>query len=426
MNIAIIHPLKEPINATLSLPGSKSLTNRALVIAALTPRQVTILHPLVADDTSTMASCLTNLGIPIEQKKNRWIIHGDRRQTKNLKHQLNARLSGTTLRFIIPLACITPGTTFIRGEDGLNARPIGILVNTLRARGASIEYLGKNGHSPLQIQTSVLRSGTIRMRGDVSSQFISALLMTLPVIGESTLIITGPSVSQAFIRMTIALMETCGVTVQKRGTIYTIPRGVYTASRIVIEPDASSACYIAAIAALTHSTITIRSINAHSVQPDMRFFTILRKMGNRISYTADGVTIHGAGVRPVSVDMSDCPDQIQTLAVLAAFAKGKTVIRGIQTLRMKETDRVRALESELRRMHISTRVTKSTISILGGSPHAGCIKTYGDHRMAMAFAVAGSTLPGIQIEEPTVVTKTFPGFWDILSTLGIVVRKEHI
>lgn len=426
MNIAVLNPIKNPAHRVVSVPGSKSLTNRALIIAALSPRLVTVVNPLVADDTLAMAGCLTNLGIAVSQRKDRWIVHSGIHPAKSRKHILNARLSGTTLRFILPLAAITPGVTVLGGEPGLNARPIAPLVEALRGCGASIEFLKENGHPPISIRGSTLRPGTIRIQGNISSQFVSALLMTLPAIGASKLVMIEQPVSTAFIRMTTDLMEKCGVPTQPHGKTISIQHRNYDADNIIIEPDVSSACYFAAIAVLSHSAITVRAIKADSTQPDMQFLRILGLMSNSITQTRLGITIRGSGVRPVTVDMTNCPDQIQTLAVLAAFAKGKTVIHGIQTLRMKETDRVCAIQTELSRMHIRTKVTQKTLTIWGGTPRACCIKTYGDHRMAMAFAVAGSVLPRLQIEQPQVITKTFPGFWDALSAIGIAVRKEHI
>ncbi len=424
MNIITLQPLPKPVRTTVSVPGSKSMTNRALVIAALTHGTVVIHHPLVSDDTHAMTSCLSALGIPVEKKKDKWIVSGGLNQVTSLTRTLPARLSGTTIRFLTALACIVPGVTTLSGEPGLNARPIRELVSALQKRGAGIEYLRKTGFPPIRVRQSQIKSGVITISGTTSSQFISALLMILPMLERSTVSVRGKTVSRSYIDMTIALMAACGVAVcETKPNHFEILHGCYTCRDIEIESDVSSACYVAAIAALTQSTITIRGMRAGSVQPDMQFLSILSKMGSRVLWKSDAMTIQGKGVRPLSVDMSACPDQIQTLAVLAAFAQGNTIIEGIGTLRVKETNRVRALQTELARMGIRTSATKNVLTIFGGRPQPARIRTHGDHRMAMAFAVAGAKISGMQIENPDVVNKTFPEFWMCMRDIGITMEK---
>lgn len=227
--------------------------------------------------------------------------------------------------------------------------------------------------------------------------------------------------------MTIDAMRAFGVQAQNEGySRLVVPaRQRYAAKRYAVESDVSSASYFAAIAALTRSTITLKNVNPASRQADMRFFSILEKMGSRISRGKNSVTVRGGGITPIEADMRDCPDQAQTLAVLAAFADGETKITGVQSLRVKETERVVALQNELKKMGIRTESTHDSLTIYGGNPRPARIDTYGDHRMAMAFAVAGTKLAGIEINEPDVVSKTFPRFWETLASIGVGIKLSY-
>lgn len=404
MKILRLEPLLKPIHARIKIPGSKSYTLRALFIAAMCSSPVKIINPLVSDDTKAMTRCLKTLGI------------------KKRSYNLDAHLSGATIRFILALATVTAGTKAIYGKEGLNKRPIGELVLALTQLGAKIKYLGKIGYPPVKVLSSKLHPGTVKIKGSISSQYISAILMVAPLIGEVTIEVIGNQVSKPYIDMTIDIMKHFGVEVSntnfKKYQVY--PNQKYHAKEYTVEADYSSAAYSLAIAALTKSTITLKNVNPKSKQADMRFMRILEDMGNKIQYEKNQITIIGEGIKPVSVDMDNCPDQIQTLAVLAAFAKGVTSISGISNLRIKETDRVFAIRKELKKMGIKTTATKNILTIYGGKPQAAHIETYGDHRMAMAFAVAGAKLAGMEIVDPDVVNKTFPDFWKKLNSIGIM------
>lgn len=399
-------PLSKPIKATISIPSSKSYTLRALFIAAMCDSPVKIINPLISDDTKAMSGCLKTLAI------------------KKRAYNLDAHLSGATIRFILALSTLMPGTKTIYGKGGLNKRPIGELVSALNQLGAKIEYLGKIGYPPVKILPSKLHPGTVKIKGSVSSQYLSALLMVAPLVGKITIKVKGKQVSKPYIDMTIDIMKHFGVEVSNKNyqKFQVYPNQTYHAKEYRVEGDVSSASYFLAIAALTKSTITLKNINPKSKQADMAFAKILEEMGNEILYGKNQITIIGKGVKPVSVDMEDCPDQIQTLAVLAVFAKGVTSISGISNLRIKETDRVFAIRQELKKMGIKTTVTKNTLTIYGGKPQTARIETYGDHRMAMAFAVAGAKLAGMEILNPEVVNKTFPFFWELLNKIGIKTK----
>lgn len=380
---------------SVTVPGSKSYTHRALIISALTKRRVKIINSLASDDTSAMASCLKKLA-----------------SGKRSVH-LDVNLSGTAMKFILALSTITPGIKVIGGGPGLNKRPIGPLVEALRQLGARIEYLNEEGYPPVHVLSSSLASGTVRISGRVSSQYISALLLIAPAVGGITIRVSGEQISKPYVDMTIDIMKQFGVSVRNdRYQTYMVKPGQkYRPIKYMVEGDLSSASYFFAIAALTQTKIMVKNLNPRSVQADMKFLEILKHMGNKVTYGRNSITVFGTGVRSATVDMSDCPDQVQTLAVLAAFANGTMTISGVQSLRIKETDRIAGVRAELKKMGIQTASTKTTLTIYGGAPRAAEIATYGDHRMAMAFAVAQAKLPEIKIKNPEVVSKTFPNFW---------------
>ncbi len=454
MKSVALHPISK-VTSIVAIPGSKSYTNRALLIAAMTNNPVTIWNPLISDDTNAMVECLEKLGIRCEFNPSFVISKEERlRNPQEISHpsgfemtikpqsievinsiadikeqnyQLNAHLSGTTIRFLLALLCRVAGTKILTGEEGLNKRPIKDLVDGLRQLGATIEYLEQEGFPPLRISSSQLTPGEISLKGTISSQYFSAILMIAPLVGEISIKVIGTQVSKPYIDMTIDTMKHFGVNViQKNYEQYTVLGGQkYSATEYAVEGDYSSAGYFAAIAALTESTLTLKNLNYDSAQADRTFLDVLERMGNQIEKKDDEVCIIGKGVMPLEIDMIDCPDQIQTLAVLAAFAKGETKIHGIESLRVKETNRVVAIEQELKKMGIPTQSTEHTLTIQGGNPQPATIDTYGDHRMAMSFAVAGTKIDGIVINDPDVVNKTFPEFWTKLKEISIQIEYQN-
>lgn len=393
-------------------------------MAALTPGAVVVKNFLESDDTRAMLSCLRTLGIRCEEAPGQVTVIDDISVVKDGNYDLDVNLSGTTIRFLLPLVCIVPGTKKLFGRDSLNKRPIKDLVDGLREAGAQIEYLGEEGCPPLGVTSSTLNKKTIRMQGGVSSQYFSALLMIAPAVDGLTVEVEGKQISKPYIDMTIGTMEEFGIAVQnddyKRYRI--APGQKYSRSEYTVEGDVSSASYFAAIAALTGSSITLTNMNPGSRQADMGFFKILEKMGNTFEASHGAIIVHGRRVVPISVDMEGCPDQAQTLSVLAAFADGVTRMTGVRSLRVKETERVKAVERELAKMGIKTESTEDTLTVYGGNPKSAAIDTYHDHRMAMSFAVAGTKLPGMIINDPQVVGKTFPGFWKALESIGVKLK----
>lgn len=419
-------PLPHAVKTGVAAPGSKSYTNRALLLAAITPGTVKLTGSLISDDTEAMISCLQTLGIKIVRKPSGLEVMGDITAVEAKDYELDADLSGITLRFLVALSCVLPGRQTLSGKAGLNKRPVGDLVDSLRRLGARIEYLDQEGYPPLRVASSELTGHSVELNGETSSQYLSALLMIGPLAGGLSIKVSGDLVSRPYAHMTADIMKHFSVDVDVDGNVFRVaPDQHYAASEYHIEGDFSAAAYFFAIAALTSSTITVKSLDPHSAQADRAFLAILEQMGCTVTENTGGITIAGKGVKRLSVDMRDCPDQAQTLAVLAAFAQGKTVISGIGSLRVKETERIKALEEELSKMGIKTDSTKDSLTVHGGDPQPATINAHGDHRMAMSFAVAGSQLAGLEIRDPEVVNKTFPGFWKELKSLGIDVKEAR-
>ncbi len=415
-----ITPLNGPVSQTISIPGSKSYTNRLLIIAALTEGSVCLKRPLYSEDTLAMIECLRTLGVCLETTPDRIVVHGDLRSIEAKHYELFAYDSGTTVRFLLALLCLVPGTKTLNGNKRLSERPIHDLVEALRKLGAVIEYVHQKGQLPINILSSTLSGSSVELKGDLSSQFCSALLLISPYFAHGlTIDPIGKKISKPYIDMTLSCMQEGGVhALQRENGSYFIPASQsYTKKHYVIEGDFSSAGYFFAIAALTKSKIKVSHLNPSSAQADLKFLHLLEKMGHRVTYFKDTICVEGKELTPLDINMEDCPDQVMTMAVLAAFAQGKTCISGVRSLRVKETERVIALKTELGKMGIRTEDTHDTLTIYGGSPHAAEIDTYGDHRIAMAFAVAGLHLPGMIIHHPEVVHKTFPAFWTCLKAL---------
>lgn len=382
-------PLKGAVSTSVKVPGSKSYSLRALFIAALCEGQASIDGLLKGEDSEAMKDCIETLGQG-EQK-------------------LDARESGTTARFMAALCCISTGTQILTGASGLKKRPVADLVDGLRQLGAKIEYIEKEGSLPLKISSSELVGGTVNISGEVSSQYLSALLLIAPKLKNGLVInISGKQISRPYIDMTIEIMSRFGVTVKNHDyKKYEVKPQKYQTIDYTVEADYSSASYFYAINYLTGSDIKVKNMNMDSKQADRRFTDLLAK-----------------GKLPPTINGEDFPDQVMTLAVLCAFSDGKYVIEGVKSLRIKETERVRAVENELAKMGIKTESTEDTLTIYGGNPKSACIDTYGDHRIAMSFAVAATKVAGIKILNPGVVNKTFPGFWDELAKITTVKKDK--
>ncbi len=423
-----LRPVVRPVDQTVSLPGSKSLTNRALVVAAMADGVSHVDGLLLADDTRHMLDALGSLGIGIQLDETvpRATITGCAGHWPNGEADIFCGNAGTVMRFLTAACCTGCGAYRLDGVPRMRERPIAPLVDALRELGAAIGYAEREGYCPVTIRSrGRLRGGRVRFSRPPSSQFISALLIAAPLaMGDVMIEIAGALPSKPYVAMTLGVMEAFGAAVVEDGMQqFVVPAPQrYSAANYHVEPDASAASYLFAAAAITGGRITVEGLGSASCQGDMGFLDVLEQMGCAIERGATETTVRGpaeGGLKGVDVDLNDAPDVAQTLAVLAAFAEGPTRIRNVSNLRVKETDRLFALSTELDRMGVPTEVFEDGLAILpSGPPTASDVHTYDDHRMAMSFAVAGLRLDGMVIRDADCVSKTFPGFFGLWARLG--------
>lgn len=417
----------------IPIGGSKSYTNRALIMASLAQGASIVRFPSTSADSRVLIDALRTLGISIHEHEDGTIaITGNGGRFPSREVSINVGHAGTAMRFLTALCALVPGKVELDGSSRMRERPIGELVNALVQLGVHVEFKANDGFPPLMVQGGAIAKNSVTISGKVSSQFITSLLLIGPCIkGGLTVLIADGQISRSYIDMTIDGMKQFGVTViNEQYRKYTIaPGSGYRAREYDVEGDASGASYLFGIAALKKKKITVSNINPLSKQGDIHFVEILEEMGCVVSRDERKNEISVTGpheLKAVTVDMSLMPDTAQTLAVVAAFAKGTTTITGLSTLKVKETDRLIALKNELKKMRVTCSVTDDSIQIIGGKPHGASIETYHDHRMALSFSIAGAVIPGMEINDPDVVIKSFPTYWEVLKTIGLGVYTEPI
>jgi 3-phosphoshikimate 1-carboxyvinyltransferase len=440
-----VEPLAVAPRATVVVPGSKSITNRALVAAALArpdeAQRTSVLHgALLADDTEAMLGCLAALGVGLEVDRptGRIEVRGlgvaPRRDGPAVRLpsgpvDLDARLSGTTSRFLLPVLALGPGPYRLDGAAPLRARPMADGLAAVEALGATVEAEGAAGHLPVVVRGGATPPPTpgsahalrVVVRGDASSQFLSGLLLAGPALpGGLGIDVEGELVSEPYVAMTEAVMCAFGGEVNQPvpGHRLVRPTG-YRAAELQVEPDASAASYFFAAAALfPGSRVRIEGLGTASLQGDLAFVDVLEQMGARVTREAHATTVEGTGtLHGGTFDLGDLSDTAQTLAAVAVFAEAPTEVTGIGFIRAKETDRIAAVVAELRRAGITADETPDGFTVEPGRPHAARIATYDDHRMAMSFALLGLKVAGIEIEDPGCVAKTFPTYFEVLGSL---------
>lgn len=428
----LIQPVK-PFDLTLSPPGSKSLTNRALLIAALANGPTVLDGVLFADDSRRMLEALQTLGfeLDIDEDAKRVTVTGQGGNFPIKEAELHLGNAGTAMRFLTAAACLGQGTYTLDGIPRMRERPIGELVEPLKQLGAEIEYIEEEGFPPLRINDSpYFEGGFITLKPTLSSQFISALLMAGPCTPRGiTLTFDGPVTSLPYIKMTLKLMKHFGVSHEwggpKRNAVR-VTAADYQAKPYTIEPDASNASYfLAAAAAVPGSCCTIENLGSESVQGDADFCMVLGLMGCNVDQRTHSTTITAptsGRLKGVDVKLNQMPDMAQTLAALAILADGPTSIRKVGNLRVKETDRMEAIRVELTKLGATVEIEGDDIHITppaGNAITPASVDTYDDHRMAMAFSVIGlATPPGtVTINDPDCVNKTYPNYWDDLQKL---------
>jgi 3-phosphoshikimate 1-carboxyvinyltransferase len=415
-----IAPLAGPLEATVRVPGSKSVTNRALIIAALANGASTIRNPLFADDPYWLMEALVRLGIDVVADAGRSEVHVKGRcgEIPASDVDLFVGNAGTVARFLPPMLALGRGPYTVDGVPRMRERPVADLVDAMRQLGAPVGYAGEEGRFPLMIEGGGIPGGEARVSGGKSSQFVSGLLLAAPYATRRVTLLAEGRKEWPYVGITAALMRKFGVGVDTARGRFGVAPTIYRARDFEVEPDASGASYFMAAAAVTGGRVKIPGLGSASPQGDLRFAGVLRDMGCRIEITPDFVEVQGPErLKGVEVDMNAFSDTMITLSAIAPFATGPTTIKNIAHTRLQETDRLSAVATELARLGIETKTTPSSIHIIPNKTRPATVETYGDHRMAMAFAVTGLVAPGIKIRDPGCVTKTFPGYFGLLESL---------
>lgn len=432
-----ILPVNHPLSATVRVPGSKSLTNRALLIAALANGTTKITNALFSDDSKYFARALKTLGfdVQLDEAAREMTVTGLGGRIPATKAELFIGNAGTAARFLAAFLTLGHGEYILDGDARMRERPIGDLVDALEQLGSDIQPLLKaEGRRqtcpPVRINASGLKGGKIKIAGDISSQFLSALLMVAPHAQDEIEINVSTELnSKPYVDMTIAIMQDFGIDVQRNGyQSFAIPIANYQLplTNYPIESDASAASYFFAAPAICGGTVRVENISRNSRQGDITFLAVLQRMGCVVTETNDSITVCGpSSIVGIDVDMRDIPDTAQTLAAIAPFADSPTRIRGIASARIKETDRVHAACAELARLGVRVEEHEDGMTIHPVEKmRPAVIQTYNDHRMAMAFSLIGLRVEGISIENPSCVSKTFPDFFDVLGQLSGQVDKQ--
>jgi 3-phosphoshikimate 1-carboxyvinyltransferase len=416
-----------PVDWDVAVPGSKSLTNRALIAAAQAPGRSRLSNASFSDDSRVLAAALNQVGIAVETREaeNVLLVQGGRIGSSG--PPLFMGNAGTALRFFTSFCCLGRGRYVIDGDERMRERPIGGLVEALRRLGAAIFYKANEGYPPLEIDARGLSGGRTIVQGDTSSQFVSSLLLSAPGATDPVEIeVAGDVASKPYIDITLDVMRDLGVAVEREGyRNFRIPKGSrYSPREYAIEADGASAGYFLAMAAATGGRARVRGIGSRSHQGEIRFARILEEMGCTVAWTPDSVEVRGGPLRGVDVDMNDCPDSVQTLACVGLFATGPTRVRNVRNLRVKETDRIAAIARESSKVGAKVEEHDDGFTLAPPPKVVGAeIETYKDHRMAMSFAVAAVAAPGIVIRDPGCVSKSYPGFFEQLESLGVRHRR---
>jgi len=416
-----IKPLTR-VNAELQVPGSKSYTQRALVIASLADGKSMLRNALVAEDTTQLVEALQLLGAQIVSSGQDMIVTGTGGRIRNPGRELYLGNNGTAMRFLVSVAALGSGDITLTGDPRLCERPLQPLLEGIRSLGVSSTCRHNGGFPPVIVHGGKLRGGRVIFRDIESSQYVSSILIAAPYAAEDVDVeIRGSAVSRPYVEMTQAVMKAFGVPVEKHDENHFSIKGGhrYRGCRYLVEGDLSSASYFFLAAAICGGTVRVTNTNFWTHQGDVRFLRYLKELGCRVTATDQWIEVSGGNLTAgdFSAPMEDLPDMVPTLAVLAALRPGRTVIRNVAHLRIKESNRLEALVTELTKTGIRAEETGDGLVITGGTPRGAEIETYNDHRIAMSFAILGLAAPGMRIRNPDCVGKSFPGFWDELEKL---------
>lgn len=415
------------IAGEINLPGSKSLSNRALLLAALANGVTEITNLLDSDDTNHMLNALQKLGVVYERSadRRRCTVTGRGRAFDQLgRTELFLGNAGTAMRPLCAALCLGQGEFVLTGEPRMEERPIGALVDALRQAGAQIDYLKREGYPPLRILATGLSGGRVTIDGSISSQFLTAMLMASPLAqADTTIVVEGELVSKPYIDITLHTMAQFGVVVENQGYQQFFIQGgqpYRSPGQFLVEGDASSASYFMAAAAIKGGSVKVTGIGKGSIQGDVRFADVLAAMGATVDWAEDSITVSKGHLHGIDMDMNHIPDAAMTIATTALFAEGKTAIRNIYNWRVKETDRLHAMATELRKVGATVVEGEDFIEITPSAQlqHAA-IDTYNDHRMAMCFSLLALGSAGITINDPKCTAKTFPDYFEKLASISV-------
>ena len=418
-----MQPIRKPVNATIEVPGSKSYTNRALLVAAMARGASTVTGALFSDDTRYMSSSLRKLGVEVDadEKRATFDVRGNGGNIPVSSAQLYIGNSGTTSRSLVAYVSLGHGEFVIDGDEPMrHGRPISDLLDALTQIGVSARTQFDNGHLPVIVEADGLKGGKTRLDVSKSSQFLTALLLIAPYAKNEMEIEVVGNREMPYIDITLAVMEAFGVQVINEGYKYfRIEGGQQYQPRVYhIEPDASNASYFFAAAALTGGRVTVQHLHLDSIQGDVRFVQILEQMGCQVTVSDVGITVTGPRqLKGIDVDMKAISDTSLTLAAIAPFADSKVTIRNIEHTRWQETDRIHAMVTELRKLGVPVVEHQDGLEISPAPITPAAIDTYQDHRVAMAFSLIGLKARGIRINDPECVSKTFPNYFEVLEEL---------
>ena len=417
-----MRPFEGPVDATVRVPGSKSITNRSLIVSALADGTSTIENPLFSDDPYWLMAALSGLGFSTSADRETGIVtvEGKGGIIPRSRVEVFVGNAGTVARFLPPVLALGEGPYLVDGVARMRERPVADLVEAMLGLGAGVKYAGEEGRFPIEVEGGGIRGGVVGVRGTRSSQFLSGLLMAAPYAEEPVVLeVEGGLVSRPYISVTLGVMRGFGVDVVEEGRDrFVVSPGVYKAGKYVVEPDASGASYFFAAAALTGGRVRVPGLGASSSQGDLGFVEVLQDMGCEAEIGPNYVEVRGPErLRGIEVDMNEISDTMITLAVIAPFASSATTIKNVAHTRAQETDRIAAVARELTRLGIRVEEHPDGLKITPGPVSSGMVRTYDDHRMAMAFSLLGLVVPGIRIQNPSCVTKTLPDYFQRLEAL---------
>lgn len=425
MTFIEMQPVTSPVCGVIRPPGSKSITNRAMVMAALASGPLQMTGVLDSQDTRVMIESLRRLGFTVEQDIEKCIctVHGLGGRIPAESADLWLENSGTSIRFLTSLCALGQGTYRLDGVERMRQRPIADLVAALGPLGASIRFEQPDSKCPPIVVDGCnghMRGGATTIHGDISSQFLSSLLMAAPACSKPVHVtVDGDLVSKPYILMTLQMMQAFGASVQYPDDLssFFIQPQPYVAGTYDIEPDASAASYFFGAAAVTGGEVTVTGLSRHALQGDVGFAEALQRMGCEVSWQSDRITVKGRPLHGIDIDMNAISDTAQTLSAVAVFANSPTTIRNVGHMRHKETDRIAAVVTELQRAGIQAEEMTDGLRIFPGTPQPAEIDTYDDHRMAMSFSLLGLKVPGIRILDPGCTAKTYPRYFEDLAAL---------